>query len=105
MNTLAKGNRWRRRCEVWLQGLGFVTTPRGLGYAGDDITADRDDLALSIEAKHHNKITLAAFVDQAVDNAGDRIPVVIVHRKGRAEVDDAYVVIPGSQFRRLISRL
>lgn len=105
INTHAKGGKFRHEVELWLQDAGFTTTVRGLGFAGDDIVAVRDLLALSIEAKNQRAIELARFVDQAVANAGLAIPVVVVHRKGRASVDDAYVVLPGAAFVQLITEL
>lgn len=102
MNTHRKGSRWRRAVEVWLQGAGFETTSRGIGFAGDDIVAVRAQLVLSIEAKNAKTIDLAGFVDQAVANANGSIPTVVVHRRGHIAVDDAYVVLPGRAFIELL---
>jgi hypothetical protein len=111
LNTHVKGSRWRHKVEGWLSEAGFQTSVRGIGFPGDDVLArlpQRNDLVLSVEAKNAKTITLAAFVDQAVENAHDddelALPVVVVHRKGRAEVDDAYVVMPGWAFIELVTR-
>ena len=106
MNTLVKGNTWRRAVDLWLGAAGFITQVRGLGYPGDDIAAIRGPVALSVEAKNHRAINLAGWVDQAEGNAtGAQIPVVVAHRKGKSSVDDAYVVMSGRAFARLIERL
>ena len=112
-----KGSRWRHAVEQWLSEAGFATTVRGIGYAGDDILArlhhvGRDGtptLALSIEAKNHKRIDLSEFVDQAVEQVHDYpdetvLPVCVIHRPGRALVDDGYVVMPGWAFIELVTR-
>src|SRR4051812_27086407 len=119
-NTHVKGSRWRHSVELWLDDAGFITTVRGIGYSGDDLLAVRPGthsginvhagppLRLSVEAKNHKTITLSTFVDQAVKQAEDydeiTLPVAVVHRPGRAEVDDAYVVMPGWCFIELVTR-
>jgi hypothetical protein len=103
IHTLVKGNAWRHLVAVWLQDLNFTVTKRGIGEPGDDLTAHLPGMTLSIEAKNHRTITLAAFVDQAEKQAPhDQIPVVFIHRPGRATVDDGYVVLTGKAFRKLI---
>jgi hypothetical protein len=110
-----KGSRWRHAVEQWFADAGLATTVRGIGYAGDDIYVIRDNepppmppLRLSVEAKNHKTITLSKFVDQAVDQAHDydelALPVCVIHRPARAQVDDAYVVMPGWAFLELVTR-
>jgi Holliday junction resolvase len=102
VNTTAKGTRWARAVEVFLNGAGFGTVRRAWRDAGDDMVAVRGDVVLSVEAKDHKAITLAAFVDQAERQAGDgQVPVVVIKRPRRPSVDDAYVVMSGRAFRRL----
>lgn len=104
--TLVKGGRWRRAVEVFLNDHGFSTVPRGLGYAGDDITATRRDLALSIEAKNHQRWAPAAWVDQAVEQAPKgAVPVVFAHRRGKTRPADGYVIMRGKDFITLIGDL
>ena len=116
MNTNRKGGVWRHKVERWLESAGFHCTVRGLGFSGDDILAvqrmstGRLDLRLSIEAKNVKDITLSSFTDQAVRQsimypAEDGVlPVVVIHRRGRDDVDQAYVVLPGWAFIELVTR-
>ena len=102
VNRHRKGSKWRLAVEHWLETQGFTTSVRGIGYTGDDIAARWGRLGLSVECKNHREITLSKFVDQAVANAGDLIPVVVIHRPGRSSVGDGYVVLRGSDFQRLV---
>jgi hypothetical protein len=93
ISTHRKGWVWRRKIEKWFGEAGFVTTTRGIGFTGDDILA----------VQH-------GFVDQAVKQAAmypaelGTLPVAIIHRKGRPDVDNAYVVMPGWAFIELVTR-
>lgn len=103
MLTNRKGSAWRYLVQLFLQDLGMEVTRRGIGDAGDDLTATMPGLNLSVEAKNHRQITLAAFVDQAESQApSGSIPVVFVHRPNRAAVEEGYVVMSGRAFRRLL---
>ena len=110
MNTHRKGWAWRREVELWLMDDGFDCTTRGIGFTGDDIFATRDALRLSIEAKNHQEIRLAQFVDQSVRQACmyppelGVLPVTVIHRKGRTSPDNGYVVMPGWGFLALMQR-
>ena len=119
-NHHRKGSMWRHKVELWLSDAGFVTTVRGIGYQGDDLLgilpgnhagisiAAGPPLRLSIEAKNHRDIRLSSFVDQAVVQANSyedsTLPLAVIHRPGRAEVDDAYAVMPGWAFIELVTR-
>lgn len=104
VNTHRKGSRWRRAVEEWFRGKGFKVTVRGIGFSGDDVVADLGQLHFSLECKSVASIDLAGFVDQAERQApADLIPVVMLHRRGRASVDDGYVVMSGAAFARLIA--
>lgn len=101
--THRKGSRWRRDVQDWLDARGWETRFRSVGEAGDDITAVQGVTRLSIECKNHKTITLAAFVDQCRGNApAGEIPVVFIKRKGRASVDDCYVVMDAATFDRIV---
>jgi hypothetical protein len=103
IHTIVKGNAWRHKVAVWLEDLGFTVRKRGIGDEGDDLTAHLPGMTLSIEAKNHRTITLAAFVDQAEKQAPhDQIPICFIHRPGRSDVDNGYVVLSGRAFRKLI---
>ena len=108
MNTTRKGTRWVKKVDDWLVRHGFQTRRTQWMEPGDDITARlySSQLELSVEGKDHAKITLAAFVDQAERNAGDhQVPLCVVKRRGKTEVDDAYIVMSGRAFADLLRRL
>jgi hypothetical protein len=115
MSTHAKGSRWRHQVDDWFREAGFMTTVRGIGWPGDDILVCEIDnrtwvapLRMSVECKNHKQLTVASFVDQAVEQAHDypelTLPVVIAHRRNRASVDDAHVIMPGWAFIEMITR-
>lgn len=104
-----KGSRWRLAVETWLRAAGFDTVTRGLGYAGDDILARLGPHTFSVEAKNHVRVDLSTFLDQAELNAAgyaDQIalPVLVLHRRGKASPDQGYVVMPGWAFVELVTR-
>jgi hypothetical protein len=106
LNTNRKGGSWRLQVEHMLRGAGFITSARGLGFPGDDITATRHDLSLSIEAKNHNAIDLAGWVTQANANCPpDSIPIVVAHRRGHSSPMDGYVVMTGSALLSLLDKV
>jgi len=115
MNNHEKGSRWRHLVDDWFREAGFITHVRGIGWSGDDLLVLEGDnhcwvapLRLSVECKNQKALTVAAFVDQAVEQAHDypelTLPVVIAHRRGRASVDDAHVIMPGWAFIELVTR-
>jgi hypothetical protein len=110
-----KGSRWRHLVDEWFTEAGFVTHVRGIGWPGDDLLVLEVDnrtwvapLRMSVECKNHNQLTVASFVDQAVEQAHDypelTLPVVVAHRRGRVSVDDAHVILPGWAFIELVTR-
>jgi hypothetical protein len=101
VNTHRKGSTWRRRVQDWFDQFGCRTYARQLGEAGDDITVWHESFELSVEAKNHKSITLAAFLDQCESNADDHeMPVLFIKRRGKVRVDDCYVVMSGATYRR-----
>jgi hypothetical protein len=106
MSTIGKGTRWRRQVELYLNAAGYETSSRAWMEPGDDITARRGMLELSIEAKDHRALNLAGWVDQAERQAPEgAIPVVVAHRLGKAGVAEAYVVLSGRSFADLLESL
>ena len=101
--ALEKGSRWRRQVHLWLLDAGFTVMRREHYETGDDLQATMPGLSLSIEAKNHRELAIAAFVDQAERQAnGNQIPVVFAHRRGKPDVDNCYVIMTGRAFRQLI---
>jgi hypothetical protein len=104
MSTINKGTRWAKLVEDFLADLGFTVTRSRWFDSGDDMTAALPGMVLSVEAKNHQRIDLAGFVDQAETQArATEIPVVFIHRRGHVGCADGYVVMSGHAFRRLIS--
>jgi hypothetical protein len=106
MSTITKGTRWRREVQRFLDGIGYSTEARAWMEPGDDITARRGMLELSVECKDHRAFNPSAWVDQAERNApAGAIPVVFAHRLGKAAVEDAYVILSGRAFAELLESL
>lgn len=91
-NSRRKGATYERDVERYLDAVfgKLVTRTNRSGYDGDDF-----DLAgiVSIEAKNHARLELAAWIDQADDQSGDRLPAVIHKRRGKANPADHYVTM------------
>lgn len=106
MSTITKGTHWRKRVQDWLSGLGYECTAKAWMQPGDDITASRGMLTLSIEAKDHRSLSLASWVDQAAKQCPEgQIPVVVAHRLGKSRAEDAYVIMSGTAFADLLESL
>jgi len=101
-----KGSAWALKVKSWLEGYGHHVVPTM------QITDAEDMLIaaipwLSVEAKNHASMTLAAWVDQSERQAATRgatVAVVVHHRKGKASVDDAYVTMSGRSFAEMLRR-
>lgn len=106
MSTITKGTRWRRQVELYLQAAGYETSSKAWMEPGDDITARRGMLELSVECKDHRALALASWVDQAERQAPEgAIPIVVSHRLGKAGVAEAYVILSGRSFADLLESL
>jgi hypothetical protein len=106
MSTITKGTRWAHRVREFLEAAGYETTSRAWMERGDDITARRGMLELSVECKDHRALNLAGWIDQAARQAPEgAIPVVVAHRLGKAGVAEAYVVLSGAAFAELLESL
>jgi hypothetical protein len=106
MSTITKGTRWAHKVRTFLDELGYETTARAWMAQGDDITAIRGMLELSVECKDHRTLNLAGWVDQAHRQAPEgAIPVVVAHRLGKAAAEDAYVIMSGRAFAELLESL
>lgn len=104
MSTVSKGRRWVHVVDQWLTRAGAVTTARPWMEPGDDLHVVIGDVVLSVEGKDHRTLNLAGWVDQAGRNAPDgAVPVVIAHRLGKSQPDDAYVVMSGRAFLELVT--
>lgn len=100
-----KGSKWERDLVNWFNQHGHPGVERAYGAGRPD---DRGDLTgipgFTIEAKNHQKITLATFVDETAreaHNAGTPWYATIIKRRSRPPAD-AYVVMPLHIFADLI---
>jgi hypothetical protein len=106
MNTTTKGTRWRRQVQDWLESLGYECQAKPWMAPGDDMTATRGMLTLSVETKDHRALSLASWVDQAERQCPDgQIPVVVAHRLGKAKPESSYVILSGAAFAELLESL
>jgi len=102
-NNTAKGSRWRKKCQTFLEELRFHCTPRPWMEKGDDITASAHWVELSVEAKDHKRVRVWEFIDQAIGNATPlQVPVVMAKREGHTEPEDALVIMTGAGFATLL---
>lgn len=101
-----KGSQWERDIVKYLRSIGYrAERCYGAGRPEDvgDIRGMRD---VVLQAKAHKRFTLATWVDQAKTqrlNAGAGIGAVVLKRKMRP-VQDAYVILPLSEFADLHTR-
>lgn len=94
MNKLRKGTTWTTQVQNWLISNGWEITNRTQWMQpGDDLRATKNGRHLSIECKNHQRIDLAGWITQATKNAPhNHTPIVIAKRKGKTNVDDAYLI-------------
>ena len=89
-----KGATYERQLAAYLTALGIPSerTSRGVRQDGGDLT---NPLGLHLEAKNHQRLDLAGWVDQATrDSAGTgRTPVVVVKRRGITHPARHYAVL------------
>ena len=94
MTAYSKGAKYERRTAHAFTDGGIPAERRGLAQArdgGDDIILPPDIAAwLSVECKDQAATSLGAWLDQAVNSAGDRIGVVVHHRRGNGNILDDF---------------
>jgi hypothetical protein len=106
MSTITKGTRWRKLVQDWFTQLGYETKAKAWMAPGDDLTASRGMLALSVECKDHRTLSLGTWVDQAERQCPpDQIPIVVAHRLGHARAEDAFVIMSAHSFGDLLESL
>lgn len=96
-----KGNRAMVTVVNWLRANGYpYASKRGAGDHGDDIV---DGIpGISIEIKDHARLELAAWVDQAAEQANGRPAVVVHKRRGRSDVGAWYATMTVADFARIV---
>jgi hypothetical protein len=66
---------------------------------GEDIVSD---FPMSIEVKNHTRTDLAGWWKQAVEQAGEAMPVVVHKRVGKARAEDWWVTMDLATLLRLL---
>ena len=101
-----KGSAWALKVKSWLESYGWHVIPT-LQIEGAEDMVISTRAWCSIEAKNHQSMTLAAWVDQSERQAAKRgapVAVVVHHRKGKGSVDDSYVTMSGRSFAEMLRR-
>ena len=75
---------------------------RGGFQLGEDIITD---FPASIEVKNHTRLDLSGWWGQAVEQAGDKPPVVIHKRVGKGKAEDWWVTMDVATLFRLVRKL
>jgi hypothetical protein len=81
-----KGKRGERELAAEVQTLFGITARRGVQYHGGSDSPDviTDIAGLHFEVKRTERLSLYPAMNQAVNDAGDKIPIVC-HRQSRKE--------------------
>ena len=104
----AKGSAWERTVAAYLREAGHEHVERAYGAGRPADVGDLDGLPRWVlELKACRTLDLAGWSDEAEKeraNAGTEYAAVIAKRRGKP-TGDAYVVMPLSQFARLLAEL
>lgn len=96
-----KGNRAMRAVIGWLQNNGHPWCERrSAGQPGDDVLGAWP--GVSLEIKDHNRLELAAWIDQATEQSGGRPAVVIHKRRGKSDPGSWYCTTTLADLKRLL---
>lgn len=88
-----KGARGERAVVAWLRKNGYPEARRYLAGDGNQ-PGDIDAIpGVCLEVKSQAKYDIPAWLRQATEEAGWRLPVVVVHPKGVADVGDWWAVM------------
>lgn len=99
-----KGTSWETAVVRFLSQFTPTVERRAL-HGGRDLGDVAGIPGVVIEAKNEKALTLAAYVDEAInegDNANADVAVAWIHRRGKASPADGYVVMNGTQFVSLL---
>lgn len=99
----AKGKRGERECAAELAAVLGVSARRGVQYQGSTDSPDVivEGLPIHVEAKRVERLSLWPSIDQAVADAGDKVPLVW-HRCNRRE---SVVIVRTCDLARLVEAL
>ena len=90
-----KGARYERKVATYLSEHDIPARRRVDQYAqgGDDLVLELDGRWLSVECKDVAATSVGAWLDQTVTSAGDRLPVLIHHRRGNSNPADDFATL------------
>jgi hypothetical protein len=99
----SKGKRGERECAAELAAVLGVTARRGVQYQGSTDSPDVivEGLPVHVEAKRVERLALWPAIDQAVADAGEKVPMVW-HRCNRRE---SVVIVRTCDLARLVEAL
>lgn len=101
----AKGTRWESALVEYLRANGFPHAERRALHGAHDRGDIAGIIGLVVEAKSAARVELAAWVDEAneeAENAGGAIGVVWFKRRGRASPGAGFVTMDGETFAYLL---
>lgn len=102
-----KGARYERKIATFLStalGVPFERRIDQTRVGGDDLSHDFEAW-LSLEAKDVAATSLGAWVDQAVASAGNRLAVVVHHRRGNGDPARDFATLELGDLAVIVERL
>lgn len=99
-----KGSQYERDVVKWLRDQGWVSAERAYGAGRNDDVGDIDGTPFCVECKATKVIDLPGFLrelETEMVNGRFEMGVVLVKRRGSADVGDSYAVMPASLWARL----
>jgi Holliday junction resolvase len=102
INSRQKGASYEREvAKKWTEETGMAAErgARNGVEGGDDVMVEGD--AIHLECKRRKRLAVSEFVHQAVRDAGDRVPVVVM----RADREDDIVLVRLKDLSRLAREL
>lgn len=101
----AKGSAFERRLVAWLRDHGFPEADRAYGEGRADDCGDVDGIdGVCVQARNTKRVELGAGLDAARRQARGRLPVLVLHRRGRADPGEAFAVLALADLAELLAR-
>lgn len=90
-----KGARYERKVAAYLTEHDIPAARRLDQWrdGGDDLALELDAAWLSVECKDVAATSVGAWLDQTVRSAGDRLPVLVHHRRGNADAGNDFATL------------
>lgn len=101
-----KGNQAEVEVVKALERAGWTAVTsraaRGGFQSGEDIVSD---FPMSVEVKNQTRLDLAGWWGQAVEQAGDKPPVVVHKRVGKGQAEDWWVTMDLATLLRIVQKI